>query len=260
MDNKKVNLPEDTGMEIELSGESFWSTPRLDHEFYVSNILESNLRYVDYEVRNGHDLGYLAGKGAIISGFQGVGKTTLVKHLAQNYGVQRIYSITKDMPPNVINKVFEEAKLDSANGGNVFIVIDEIDAFGDKEHARYGGGLDKISALMLNLDGVNSNGFKKKGTYYVFGITNFLESVDKRLIRAGGRLEEIVEVGLPDQQTREKIIQIHQTNKNNNPHNFKMGDNVVEYLAKSTKGCTPADIRSLIKHIAIITGKKIQIK
>jgi SpoVK/Ycf46/Vps4 family AAA+-type ATPase len=251
--NEKIKIP--TIERNEIKEKEFLTAlrPELEHDIYISEGLKKKLEEIIIEIKEKRELGYLAGTGAIFSGFQGVGKTVLVKKLAKDLGVELIFCIDKEMAPTQISKTFEEAKKSALEGKNVFIFIDEIDSFGQKEYAKYGSGLSKITALMVELDGIRK--FNPKGIYYVFAATNYLENVDERLLRPG-RLEEIVEVPLPDYKARKEILKIHQANKAENPHNYKFPDEVIEYLARKTNGYTPADLRSLVKHCAIKARKR----
>lgn len=226
--------------------------PQLEHDIYISEPLQKRLEYILIEINDKASLGYLAGKGAILSGFQGTGKTVLVKKIAKDLDAN-IVVIDKEMSPKEIDNAFKEAKKLAENGENIIVFIDEIDNFGQKEYAKFGQGLSKITALMVNLDGIENS--KTKGIYYVFAATNYPENVDDRLLRPG-RLEEIIEVPLPDIIARKEILKIHQKNKNDNPHHYKINDEVIEFLAKKTNGYTPADLRSLIKHCCISAKKR----
>ncbi|MEM2089882.1 MAG: AAA family ATPase [Candidatus Pacearchaeota archaeon] len=226
--------------------------PTLEHEIYISDALQKKLDEILTEIKNKSSLGYLAGTGAILTGFQGTGKTVLVKKIAKDLKA-KIIVIDKEMRAEQMKQSFDYARNLAKEGENVIIFIDEIDAFGQKEYARFGTGLSKITALMTELDGINS--FNPKGIYYVFAATNYLENVDDRLLRPG-RLEEIIDVPLPDIKARKEIIKIHQENKANNPHKYKIPDDVVDYLAKKTNGYTPADLRSLVKHCCIEAEKR----
>jgi len=227
--------------------------PKLEHDIYISDKLSEKLDNVIIEIKEKAKLGYLAGNGAILSGFQGTGKTMLVKKLANDLGA-KIIVIDKDMLPKQISASFETARNMAKEGKNVLVIIDEVDAFGQKEYARFGTGYSKLTTLMTELDGINTEK-DLKGLMYVFATTNYLESVDDRLIRPG-RLEELIEVPLPDAKARKAILSIHKKNNELNPHEFSIPEEVVDYLSKKTNGYTPADLRSLIKHCCIEATKR----
>lgn len=250
--SEKVTIPDIERKEVQQVDNAkgiILLDPVLPHEIYISSHLEEELDILLKEIKDKDSLGYLAGKGAILSGFQGTGKTVLVKKLAKDLGA-RIVVIDKEMEPKQISYSFREARK-MAETGNVIVFIDEIDSFGQKEYARFGSGMSKITALMTELDGIDSD-FKPNRYYYVLAATNYLENVDDRLLRAG-RLEEIINVPLPDVRARREILKIHQQNKSDNPHQYQIPDEVVDFLARKTNGYTPADLRALIKHCCIHT-------
>src|SRR3989338_2908304 len=250
MDNNKLKLPEREDFGAFSQTPVVTVTPDLEHDIYISEPLQKDLDLIIEEMKGREELGYLAGHGCIFSGFQGIGKTTLVKKIAQQMNVQKIFSIGKEMSTRGILTQFSAAKKSAEEGDNVFVFIDEIDEFGTKEYAKFGDGLSKITALMKELDGITT--FRGKGIYYVFAATNFIENVDDRLLRSG-RLEEIIEVPMPNITAREKILEIHKKNKSVNPHKYIIADDTIEFLAREAHGYTPADLRSLIKHSCILT-------
>lgn len=259
MENEKMKIPKQDTSEVERSaakeGALAIIEPTLEHDIYLSEPLKKMLEPVLMEIKERASLGYLAGKGTILTGFPGTGKTTVVKKIAQDLKVKKIYNIDKEMAPKQISSAFAEARRSSEAGENAIVFIDEIDDFGQKEYAKFGSGLSKIVTLMTELDGVDSN-FNPKGYYYVFAATNFPENVDERLLRPG-RLEEMIEVPLPDIKARKEIIKIHQKNDGSaNPHKFNISDGIVDYLSKKTNGYTPADLRSLTKHCCVNAKKR----
>mgnify|MGYP003885172441 CR=1 FL=1 len=150
-------------------------------------------------------LDYLAGKGALLYGFPGVGKTSLVKQLAKDMNADMVI-IEKDMSVRQIKNSFGYARKIAEEGKRVFIAIDEIDDFGSKEYSKYQpGGISKIIALMTEIDGLKTESRVRKNLY-IFGITNYLENVDSRLLRPG-RLEEVIEIPFPNKEERGRIIE-----------------------------------------------------
>lgn len=253
-DNQKMKVPKQDCCEVERAAAKdegvVMIEPVLEHDVYLPGPLVEMLEPILMEARERESLGYLAGKGTLLTGFPGTGKTTVVKMMARELKVRGIYNIDKEMSPKQISATFKEARRKAASGENVLVFIDELDSFGQKEYARFGSGLSQITALMTELDGIDS-AFNPKGCYYVFAATNFLENVDDRLLRPG-RLEETIEVPLPDIKARKEIMKIHQRNNSSaSPHKFKISDEITDYLGKKTNGYTPADLRSLAKHCCV---------
>lgn len=217
----------------------------LDHEIVIPQIFKESIICDELQPPIRETLGNIVGKGALVYGFPGVGKTSLIKQLAKKENAYIVF-IEKDMTVTEIRKAFNKAR-EIAKSNKVFVVIDEIDDFGSKEFARYTGSLSKIIALMTEIDGIK----ELKNNMYVFGITNFLEEVDHRLLRPG-RLEEIIEIPFPNKEERIEIIETIAKEVKNSEKILKYKD----IISKKTNGYTPADLRGIIKHCQIMIAKK----
>src|SRR3989344_4151009 len=206
MENGKIErkIPDgkNSSPDISFSGRnSFAIEPIVEHELYVpEQIIESNFRAeMNPEIRE--KLKHLSGKGALISGFAGTGKTSLIRYLAKQDNAL-IILVEKDDSAGMMKAKFKEAGNLANSGKKIYCVFDEIDEFGSKE--SLGTDVSKISILLRELDGIDSGNKNLKNLYY-FGTTNDLPKVDQRLMRPG-RLEELVEIPLPNTKQKEKII------------------------------------------------------
>ncbi len=245
LDKMKIPL-NNTNVQITEKKESLENTlitPALEHEIILPEILKNNIVFDELNPSHREKLGYFAGKGALLYGFQGTGKTSAIKKLAIENDA-KIITIDKEMTSTGIKKVFEIAKKRAENKEKIYILIDEIDQFGSKEYAKFSGGTSKITTLMTELSGVK-NETNAKNYMYVFATTNHLENVDQRLLRAG-RLEEIIEIPLPGREERKTIFETHFKYLTEEKSGISQYLNT---LVKKTNGFTPADLRSLLKHI-----------
>ncbi|KAK3278097.1 hypothetical protein CYMTET_13937 [Cymbomonas tetramitiformis] len=156
-------------------------------------------------------------KGLLLHGPPGTGKTLIARQLAK---------ALRSAPPKIVNgpeifqrfvgqseenvrDLFVGAENDQLKYGVKsplhVIIFDEIDAV---MKARSGGGSNTIvhdnvvNQLLVKLDGV-----QKLNNILVVGITNRPDLLDPALLRPG-RLEVQVEIGLPDANAREEILQI----------------------------------------------------
>lgn len=104
-----------------------------------------------------------------------------------------------------------------------------------------------LSQFLIELDGI-----KTREGVIVIGATNYPESLDLAVLRPG-RLDRIVEVGLPTPDKRESIFQLYSRplgTSNTIPWN---------YLVRRTVGYTAADLASLMNQsalYAILQGTK----
>ncbi|MEA3378361.1 MAG: AAA family ATPase [Nanoarchaeota archaeon] len=243
MENDKIRYSIDKQRpEVSANSSSFAFEPYLPHDLHIPDLIQDSIfrREMDASIRK--KLKHLSGKGAVIHGFQGTGKTALVKYLAKEDDALLI-EVSKEDSSNVTKAKFAEAKSLAGQGKKVYVVLDEIDSFGTKESLV--ADVAKISNLLKEIDGTDQNPVVNDNLYY-FGLTNYLEGVDQRLMRSG-RLEELVEIPLPNLDSRRKITSILLENLEYN----KKIKPYIHTIATKTRGYTPADLRGLLKHISI---------
>jgi transitional endoplasmic reticulum ATPase len=188
-------------------------------------------------------LGIEPPKGVLLHGPPGTGKTLLAKAVANetnsNFQVingPEIMSKFYGESEANLRKVFEEAEENSPS----IIFIDEIDAIAAKREESKGEVERRVVAQLLSLmDGLNS-----RGKVVVIAATNIPNSIDPAL-RRPGRFDRELEIGVPQADGREKILQIH-------TRNMPLGDDVnLSGLAENTHGFVGADLASLTKEAAM---------
>jgi len=96
------------------------------------------------------------------------------------------------------------------------IFFDEIDAIASKRGSgESSGGERMLSQLLTELDGVNSTSSSKgvkEPRVVVVGATNRPDLLDSALTRPG-RIDRMIYVGVPDEETRNDIFQLQLKNK-----------------------------------------------
>jgi transitional endoplasmic reticulum ATPase len=152
-------------------------------------------------------------KGILLTGPPGCGKTMLAKAIANESGVNFIsvkgpalLSRYVGESERGVRDMFRKAK----QAAPCIIFFDEIDAL---VPARDSGGSDAhvaervLSQFLAELDGVE----ELKGVL-MLGATNRPDMLDPAILRPG-RFDEIVEISLPDEQSRKQIFDVHLRNK-----------------------------------------------
>ena len=195
-------------------------------------------------------LGVKVPKGILLYGAPGTGKTLMARAVAGEAGVP-FYSITgsdfMEMLVGVGAKRVREMFKNAKEAAPAIIFIDELDSIGRRRGAGLGGGHDEreqtLNQLLSEMDGFEAN-----ESVIVMAATNRPDILDKALLRPG-RFNRRVEVGLPSQDDRVKILQVHARNK-------PLADDVdFESVSRGTPGFSGADLENLLNEAAMFTAR-----
>lgn len=133
-------------------------------------------------------------KGMLLYGPPGTGKTMLAKALAHEVDLPFISTTgTELLSPTFTQEIFRRAR----KYAPCVVFIDEIDALGSREPNKP-GSITAINQLLADMDGFDSS---NAGLVFVIAATNWRESIDPALLRAG-RLDLHMEVPHLDPQAR----------------------------------------------------------
>jgi transitional endoplasmic reticulum ATPase len=176
-------------------------------------------------------------KGILFNGPPGTGKTTIARAVATRAGLNfyvlranEIVSKWVGESEKNLTQLFETARKHAP----AIIFIDEIDSLGKK---RSEGGSSHSDGLLNHLLQLIDGVIKSDGVY-VIAATNRAELVDDALRRAG-RLNRVIEIGLPDLESRRKLFRVYS-------RNLRLAPDVdLEALALATEGNSGADIRAI---------------
>lgn len=210
------------------------------NDIIINDSLKSELQSVVELLRDSRSAkkyGINIPKGILLSGPPGTGKTMIAKVLANEAGLSffafqqdQIISQWVGESEKNLSALFESALQHAPSA----IFIDEVDSIGAKRSAggeRWAENL--LNHLLQLMDGV----IKREGIY-IIAATNRPDMVDDALMRSG-RLNRVIDVGLPDSEARQKLFNIYLKN-------LPLAERVdVKQFVARTNSCSGADIKEI---------------
>ncbi|XP_011148576.1 spermatogenesis-associated protein 5 isoform X2 [Harpegnathos saltator] len=155
-------------------------------------------------------MGIAPPKGILMYGPPGCSKTMIAKALATESKVNflnikgpELFSKWVGESEKAVREVFRRARQVAPS----IVFIDEIDALGGERSSSSDGNGSNVqervlAQLLIELDGITA-----LGSVTLVAATNRPDKIDKALLRPG-RLDRIIYVGLPDEETRQEIFDI----------------------------------------------------
>ena len=194
-------------------------------------------------------IGVEAPKGVLLYGPPGTGKTLLAKAVAGETNA----NFASISGPEIMGKHYGESeerlreffKQAEENAPSI-IFIDEIDSIAPKRE-EVSGELEKriVSQLLTLMDGM-----KSRGKVVVIAATNRPDSLDPAL-RRPGRFDREIEIGIPDDEGRYEILNIHTRGM---PIEEKVD---LKAISKITHGFVGADLEALSKEAAMRSLRRV---
>lgn len=189
-------------------------------------------------------LGAKLPKGVLLVGPPGIGKSLLARAVAGEAGVPFFHASGSEFDEifvgtgaKRVRQLFDAAKMRTP----CIIFIDEIDTVGAKRTSSqiHPYANQTINQLLSEMDG-----FEQNEGIIVLGATNRRDNLDKALLRPG-RFDVEVRVFPPDLKGRRDILS-HYLSK------VKVGPDLdVDKIARSTTGCTGADLENMVNQAAL---------
>lgn len=182
-------------------------------------------------------------KGILLHGPPGTGKTLIAKAVAKASEANFIsikgsafFSKWVGESEKAVREIFKKARQTAPT----IIFFDEIDAIASGRGLTGDSGVGErvMSQLLTELDGI-----EELKSVVIIGATNRLDIVDKALLRPG-RFDFILELPIPDLETRKAILEIHTKGK---PLDRSVD---IPQLSKSLEGWSGADLYSVCNKAA----------
>jgi len=194
-------------------------------------------------------LGIKPPKGVLLFGPPGTGKTLIAKAVASETNAHFI-SLNG---PEIMDKYYGESERklrdifkEAEENAPSIIFIDEVDSIAPKREETRGEVERRVVAQLLAL----MDGMEARGNVIVIAATNREDSIDPAL-RRPGRFDREIEIGVPDKEGREEILQIH-------TRGMPLDKDVnLKEIASSTHGFVGADLDALSRESAMKALKKV---
>jgi len=192
-------------------------------------------------------------KGVLLHGFPGCGKTLLAKAVASSTNATFIEVPAPQLNQKfigdgakLVNDIFKLAKEKAPS----IIFIDEIDALASTRVDQGTSGEREVQRTLMQFL-YELDGFKSLEGVNLIAATNRLDVLDEAILRPG-RFDRLIEVGLPDKKSREKIFAIH-------TRNMKLNKISRKQIIEKMKGMSGAEIKGVCTeagYFAIREGRK----
>ncbi|MEF8827603.1 MAG: CDC48 family AAA ATPase [Haloarcula sp.] len=189
-------------------------------------------------------MGIEAPKGVLLYGPPGTGKTLMAKAVANETNANfisvrgpQLLSKWVGESEKAIRETFRKARQVSPT----IIFFDELDSLAPSRGQEMGNNVSErvVNQLLTELDGL-----EEMGEVMVIGATNRPDMIDPALIRSG-RFDRLVLVGEPDEEGRERILDIH------TDHTPLSPDVSLKEVAEITDGYVGSDLESICREAAI---------
>jgi len=184
-------------------------------------------------------------KGVLLHGPSGCGKTLIAKAVAASCDFTFIEVVASELVQKYIGEgaklvkdIFDLAR----EKAPAIIFIDEIDALASERTDVGSSGEREVQRTFMQLLS-EIDGFKSLDNVKIVGATNRMDVLDAAILRPG-RLDRLIEIGLPDERSRMEIFKIH-TAKMPLARNVRL-----KRLSKLSEGCTGAEIRAICTEAA----------
>ena len=182
-------------------------------------------------------------RGVLLHGPPGTGKTLIAKAVASETKAH----FTSINGPEIISKYYGESEKqlreifdEAAANAPAIIFIDELDSIAPKREDVTGEVERRVVAQLLTL----LDGMEGRDNVVVIGATNRRDAIDPAL-RRPGRFDRELEIGVPDKNGREEIINIH-------TRGMPISDDFdIDWLLDNSYGFVGADISALVRESAM---------
>jgi hypothetical protein len=201
---------------------------------------DETLRLLDRNVLSfvGHrarlrSLGQSTRKGILLYGPPGTGKTHTIRYLASNLPDHTTLIITAEQI-GWLSRYMSLARLLQPT----MVVIEDVDLVG-RSREMIGACEEPLLNRLLN----EMDGLKEDADILFVLTTNRPEQLEAALASRPGRIDQAIEVPLPDEACRDKLVRLY-------GKGLPLSDAIVSEAARRTQGVSAAFIKELMRRVA----------
>jgi proteasome regulatory subunit len=180
-------------------------------------------------------------KGILLYGPPGTGKTLIAKAVAHNAHAEFIRMSGSELVhkfigegAQLVRELFDFAR----EHAPAIVFIDEIDAIASQRTNDGTSGSAEVQRTLMQLL-AEMDGFNNRGNIRIMAATNRVDMLDPAILRPG-RFDRIIQVPVPDADSRLQIFRIHSKKMN-------LDKVDLEALVPLTEGMTGAEIQAVCR-------------
>lgn len=152
-------------------------------------------------------------KGVLLYGPPGTGKTLLAKAVAHSTNAAFIEVIGSELVQKFIGegaKLVKDIFSLARSKAPCIVFIDELDSLAATRMETGTSGEREVSRTFMQFL-AEIDGFEALDNVKIIGATNRLDILDQAIVRPG-RLDRLIEIGLPNEEGRMEILKVHTAN------------------------------------------------
>jgi len=189
-------------------------------------------------------------KGILLYGAPGTGKTLIAKAVAHEAHATFIRMSGSELVhkfigegAGLVRELFQLAR----ERAPAIVFIDEIDAVGSMRTNDGTSGSAEVQRTLMQLL-AEMDGFDNRGDVRIMAATNRVDMLDPALLRPG-RFDRLIEIPLPDLDSRLEILKIH--SRNMHLENVSM-----EVVSAMTEKATGAELQSICREAGMMAVRR----
>jgi len=189
-------------------------------------------------------------KGILLYGPPGTGKTLIAKAVANKANATFIRMSGSELVHKFIGEgaqMVRDLFAFAREKAPAIVFIDELDAIGSMRTQDNTSGSAEVQRTLMQLL-AEMDGFDNRGDVRLMAATNRVDMLDPALLRPG-RFDRILQVPLPDADSRLEILKIHSGRMN-------LKDISLEEIVGLTENSTGAELQAICMEAGMIAVRK----